>query len=330
MNRPARLGEDRTEAARSWFATNTLSPDDLTESEASPRASATVVIPARDEARTIGRICRTLAEEAIGTSIDYLLVIDCDSSDRTSQIAASNGARVLHVGDLVPDVPWVVGKGETLWRSLAAVDTDLVCFIDGDIRNFDTRFVTRLLAPLRDDEQICFTKGFYRRPLKEDGGLVPAAGGRVTELAARPLLNILYPELAGFLQPLAGEYAGRADHLRALPFFTGYGVDVGLLIDFAATYGLESMAQVDLDERVHRNRPLRELREMATVIADTILRRAHRDGRADLSRAFDGRTLLPGADGSLDVADVDQPERPPMGDVCTYEPRAMRRWSSGA
>lgn len=321
MTKPRVIGDDGVRAAQRWFDARTVPADrfplgaELLEAKRRAGSSIAVVIPARNEARTIGAIAGTLAGELLGGLVDELVVVDCGSSDRTAEIAGVAGARVHRLETILPEVPLLLGKGEALWRSLAVVDADLVCFVDGDIRDFDPRFVERLVAPLLADESLAFTKGFYRRPLRVDATLVPAAGGRVTELTARPLLNLCYPELAGFLQPLAGEMAARRDALHAVPFFTGYGVDVGLLIDLAATIGLDAMAQVDLEERVHRNRPLRELRAMATVIARTILRRAERDERLSVGAGFDRAVLLPGADGSIEVTDLAQQERPPMRDL---------------
>lgn len=275
----------------------------------------TVLIPARDEAETIGEICGLLASDLMGSVIDEIVVIDCDSDDETAKIAFEAGARVEKVSEVLPETPWVLGKGEAMWRGLATVETDLVCFIDGDIRNFDKRFVERLITPLFNDATLGFTKGFYRRAFEDDSGLAVDQGGRVTELTARPLLNVFYPELAGFLQPLAGEYAGRTELLKRVPFLTGYGVDVGLLIDLFQQGGLQAMAQVDLIERVHRNRPLHELRMMASAIADAIIRRAQRDGRLHLDAAHERPVLLPGAGSSLEVSFLDQEDREPLNRI---------------
>lgn len=310
---------DATLAAQRWAEQRTITgvSGDLAELAdviASKRLRVSVVIPARDEAKTIGQIVQHICSSLGERIVHELVVVDCDSTDRTAEIAAVAGARVERLPSLLPDVPWRLGKGEALWRSLSTVDGDIVCFVDGDIRNFDERFIARLITPLVADESLEFTKGFYRRPLRVDAKLIPAAGGRVTELTARPLLNLCYPELAGFLQPLAGEYAGRRGVLESLPFRTGYGVDVALLIDLLGTVGLDSLAQVDLDERVHRNRPLRQLRAMATTIARTILERADRDGRVKLSG--DHRAaLLPNADGGLDIVDLSEEDRPPMREL---------------
>jgi glucosyl-3-phosphoglycerate synthase len=308
------------EAAAAWYRRRTYlagdlpDPTRLAERKRRSGERVSVVLPALDEAATIGSICRTIRRALMEDVplVDELLVVDGDSRDGTAHLARAAGATVHRVGDLVPEVPAVAGKGEALWRSLAAAQGDLVVWLDADIANFAPHFVSRLLAPLLLDPTVSFVKGFYRRPLRRGATLVPDEGGRVTELLARPLLAALFPELAGFAQPLAGEYAGRRATLERVPFFTGYSVEVGLLVDLAAAEGLDALAQVDLGVRVHRNRPLAELAPMARAIARTILRRAEERGR--LLAGLDLETapfLSPTPDGveALGVAEV---ERPPM------------------
>ena len=301
---------------RTWSADAVPAMDDLAARKAANDARVTVVLPALNEASTIGAICRSIREELMGVRaiVDELLVVDCASTDGTPTIAEANGARVHDISALIPDVAVEPGKGEALWRSLSVVGGDIVVWIDSDIRNFSTRFVTGLVAPLVTDATISFVKGFYRRPIMRDGELVPDEGGRVTELLARPLLAWLFPELTGFAQPLAGEYAGRVDVLRRLPFFTGYSVEVGLLIDMLSLVGLDGLAQVDLGERVHRNRPLVELAPIAHAIARTILERAEQRGRMRSGSSSQVPLLLPTADG-LQLREVHELERPPMADV---------------
>jgi glucosyl-3-phosphoglycerate synthase len=245
--------------------------------------------------------------------VDELVVLDGDSVDETTLKAQAAGARVVDVSTLMPEVPPRPGKGESLWRSLAELSGDIIVWVDGDIRRFEAHFVTRLLAPLLLDPGIDFVKGYYRRPIEIDGSLQPTGGGRVTELLARPLLNRLFPELGGFLQPLAGEYAARADVLRRVPFFSGYSVEVGLLIDLLDVVGLEGMAQVDLGNRIHRNRPLDELVPMAFAIAGAILRRAEERGRITSLVDFPFHPLLVhGEDGRLEMQHIAEIERPPL------------------
>ncbi|MGH2728921.1 MAG: glucosyl-3-phosphoglycerate synthase, partial [Actinomycetota bacterium] len=291
-----------------------------------------VVLPALNEAATIGSICSTIRRRLIDRTglVDELLVVDCSSEDGTHEIAAHAGAVVHNINELVPEMPVVMGKGEALWRSLAAVSGDVVVWIDSDIRNFSTRFVTRLVAPILTDPTVSFVKGFYRRPMARGEELIPDEGGRVTELLARPMLAALFPELSGFVQPLAGEYAGHIDVLKRVPFFTGYSVEIGLLIDLLDTVGLDAMAQVDLDERVHRNRPLAELGPMAYAIGRTILQRAEERGRLRSALDFPMAPMLRPSPDGISVENVAEVERPPMEMIAAYfaalqgndEPRA--------
>ena len=279
-----------------------------------------VVLPALNEAETIGGICATIRDRLMRTRpiVDELIVVDCASADGTPEIAEAQGATVYDVGDLVPDVPVVPGKGDALWRSLSVVSGDIVVWVDSDIRNFTPRFVTRLVAPLLIDPTVSFVKAFYRRPIARGDELVPDEGGRVTELLARPLLGALFPELSGFAQPLAGEYAGCVDVLRRVPFFSGYSVEVGLLIDLLDLIGLDGLAQVDLGERVHRNRPLADLGPMAYGIGRTILQRAEARGRMRQALEFPSSVFFRPTPDGMEAHEVVEIERPPMDLVGEY------------
>ncbi len=286
-----------------------------------------VVLPALNESETIGQICATIRERLMGARpiVDELLVIDCSSTDGTSEVARRNGARVYDVADLLPQMPVAPGKGEALWRSLSAASGDIVVWIDSDIRNFTPGFVTRLVAPLLTDPTLSFVKAFYRRPMVRGDELVPDEGGRVTELLARPLLAAFFPELCGFAQPLAGEYAGRVEALRRIPFFTGYSVEVGLLIDLLEVIGLDALAQVDLGERIHRNKPLADLAPMAYGISRTILRRAEERGRLRSTMELPSAPLLRPTPDGIETDDVIEIERPPMDEIADDE--AAAAWS---
>ena len=194
------------------------------------------------------------------------MVIDSDSTDRTVAIADRAGRAVVRHSQILPQLGSVTGKGEALWKSLHVLDGDIVAWIDTDISNIQPRFVTGLLGPLLREPRIQYVKGFYRRPIKEGDKLMPEGGGRVTELMARPLINLFFPELSGMIQPLSGEYAGRRALLERVPFFTGYAVEIGLLIDIIEQLGLPAIGQVDLERRIHRNQPLGNLSQMAYVI----------------------------------------------------------------
>ena len=263
------------EASRSLAGMDrTAEPDVAALVDAKTRTGTTisVCLPTRNEEATVGQIVasvrRNLVERA--SLVDEVVVMDDGSTDATAEVASWEGARVLAVDDVLPDVPRGSGKGNALWMSLYACDGDIICWLDADVRNFGPHFVTRLLAPLLTDAAIGFVKGYYRRPLHGEA----TGGGRVTELMARPVISSLFAHLSGFVQPLAGEYAGRRSLLETIPFVEGWGVELGLLIDLVANYGMDAIAQADLDVREHRNRPLEELGPQAMAILVTGLRRA--------------------------------------------------------
>lgn len=240
-----------------------------------------VCLPALNEAATIGQICRIVTGELRATGVvDDLVVMDSGSSDATRDVAEAAGASVHVTADVLREAGPVAaaGKGESLWKSLVVVDSDIIVWLDSDTRNFAAHFVTRLLVPLLSDPAVSFAKAFYERPLHAPAHVAPNAGGRVTEIAIRPLINLLVPSLAGFIQPLSGEYAGRTALLRELPFAVGYDVDLLLLMDVVETWSLDSVVQVDLGERVHRNRDPASLGRMSFEITRGLLGRLDREG----------------------------------------------------
>ncbi|KOX29483.1 glucosyl-3-phosphoglycerate synthase [Saccharothrix sp. NRRL B-16348] len=254
-----------------WFAANTWQRPQWTAPELlahKGNRTVSVVLPALNEEETVADVV-AVVRPLLGTLVDELVVVDSGSTDDTAARAAAAGARVVHRTDVLPDLAPRPGKGEVLWRSLAATTGDLVVFLDSDLVDPDPDFVPALLGPLLTRDDVHLVKGFYRRPLR----LESTGGGRVTELAARPLLNALRPELAGVVQPLGGEYAGTREFLESVPFAPGYGVEIGLLLDAHTRYGLAGIAQVNLGVRKHRNRDLRQLGPMAAQIAVTALRR---------------------------------------------------------
>ena len=268
---------------RSWFDRRLSKASDwpvVPLLEAKQAQTVAVVLPALNEAATVGQIVERIHRDLLVRRplIDELVVMDSGSTDATPSVAADAGARVVHREDLLADFPPYEGKGEVLWRSLAATTSDVVVFVDSDLRDFSTTFVTGLLGPLLTDDTVQFVKATYDRPMQSGA---PAGGGRVTELVARPLINMYWPELAGFIQPLGGEYAARRGLLEQLPFPTGYGVEFGLLIDALATVGLDAMAQVDLVRRKHRNSSVQKLGRMAAEIMQVALDRLEREGRLE-------------------------------------------------
>ncbi len=258
------------------FDGSVADPADSAGRAPSARPTVSVVIPALDVAETVGAICGAIRQTCMGPGgpVDELVVIDSASRDATAEAAAAAGARVVQDADVLPSMGRGRGKGEAMWKSLAATHGDIVVWIDGDIVDFDPAFVTKLLGPLLADPAIGYVKAFYRRPL----GAAQEGGGRVTEICARPLINRFFPDLAGFVQPLSGEAAGRRELLERVPFLSGYAVEIGLLIDILGAAGLDAMAQMDLGVRYHANQPTETLGRMAYEITHAVLCRAHGDG----------------------------------------------------
>ena len=268
--------------------------------------TVSVCLPARNEATTVGSIVAAIRSDLVEAVplVDEILVVDDHSDDATPDVAATAGARVITAADVLPEHGNGHGKGAALWRSLYESDGDVVVWCDADLVDFQAGFVVGLLGPLLTRSDVDFVKGFYDRPSTEPND----RGGRVTELVARPVLALLFPQLTSIVQPLGGEYAGRRELLEQLPFVEGYGVDVALLIDIAREFGTDVIAQVDLGTRSHRNRPLDELSPQATAILQTVLARA---GRSVPPRA----TLVrPG----LEPVEIIASELPPLVEIPTY------------
>jgi glucosyl-3-phosphoglycerate synthase len=278
---------------------------------AQKRESVTAVLPAREVADTIGEIVERL--QSLDGLIDQILVIDAASNDGTAEIAAALGAEVHQESELLPEFGQALGKGDAMWRALAVARGDLIVYIDSDTRQFSPHFATGMLGPLICEPDVQFVKGYFRRPfLSEDGSERPADGGRVTELTARPLLSAFYPELAGFVQPLAGEVAARRSTFDRLPFATGYAIETSMLLHARDLLGgTEGMAQVDLDVRQNFHQPLRKLGPMAYAVLRVILERLREDGRL----RDDHAPPLQTADGQL--IQVELIERPPYAKLRT-------------
>jgi glucosyl-3-phosphoglycerate synthase len=258
---------ERTYSVRRWSAA------DLAAAKAGARVA--VVLPARNEATTVGDIVRTIRAELMERTglVDEVVVMDSRSTDDTARVAARAGANVYSVDDVLPALGRRDGKGEAMWKSLAVTTADLLVFIDADLRDFPAAWVTGLLGPLLENSTVDLVKAAYDRALSLGDEQSATAGGRVTELTARPLLNAHWPELAGILQPLAGEYAARRSVLEQVPFACGYGVEIGLLVDVLQLRGLGALAQVDLGQRTHRNRADADLVATASAVVQAAARR---------------------------------------------------------
>jgi glucosyl-3-phosphoglycerate synthase len=293
--------------SRSWYRANTYSHEPFTPERLAAQRESTVSVclPARDEARTIGPILEQLLPLRDRGVVDQIVVVD-RSSDGTAEIARALGAEVHDQDALMPELGPVLGKGDAMWRALPVLTGEVVCFLDADSEAFGAHFACGVLGPMLSRPDISFVKGFYRRPFRIGDTTVPEGGGRVTELTARPLLNLFYPDLAAVQQPLAGEIAARRELLERLPFATGYGVDIGLLIDAYSVAGLDAIAQVDLEVRQNAHQSLRDLGPMAYAVLQAVAVRLEREGRL--------RGPLPAtftATG-LDIAVAEPVERPPL------------------
>ena len=281
--------------AQAWFTRRTSCSADWDRravADAKRSTSVSVVLPARNEQATVGEIVRRLRRELVDELplVDEVVVIDSGSDDRTGDVALAAGATVFRQCDIHPDLGDRPGKGEALWKSLFVTTGDVVVFLDADLRDFDPGFAVGLVGPLLADPGTHFVKAIYDRPLADGRTVLPAGGGRVTEILARPLLNVHFPELSGIVQPLAGEYAGRRALLERLPFVSGYGVEIAMLVDVLHEVGLDGMAQVDLGRRIHRNSPDGALGRMAGQVYLALLSRLELHDRA-----------LPAVDPSTDL-----------------------------
>ena len=312
--------------ARAWFDRRTSAAADwpverLLAAKGARRVD--VILPALNEAQTVGDIVSTVRAQLMTAEIplvDDLVVVDSESSDATADVAAAAGARVVPIGSVLPDIPVERGKGEAMWRGVAATNGDLIVFVDADLRSFTPEYITGLLGPLLLDDGVHLVKAVYDRPLVSGDTRIAAGGGRVTEILARPLINALWPDLAGVAQPLSGEYAMRRSLLELLPMPCGYGVEVGLLVDTYRAVGLAGIAQVDLGEREHRHQDASRLSRMSAQILHAALTRCDPD-RVVYSPA--GEPTLPEFSHEGDHFEVSEHpiqtcQRPPLLSIPEY------------
>jgi glycosyltransferase involved in cell wall biosynthesis/nucleotide-binding universal stress UspA family protein len=312
-----------------WFAENTFHADEFADLERlaalkkSLGTTVSLALPSLNEEKTVGKVIRTLKQALMEDVplLDEIVLIDSNSTDQTRKIARAEGIPVFVHQELLTDLPVRAGKGEALWKSLLVTRGDILLWLDTDIVNIHPRFAYGILGPFLQDPRIQFVKGFYRRPLRVGGITQAGGGGRVTELIARPLINLFYPELSGIIQPLSGEYGARRSFLERVHFFSGYGVETGLLIDAYERHGLGSIAQVDLLERIHHNQPLEALSKMSFIILQAFLRKLERRyGQTLVEDINKSMKLVRQSAGTyfLDVEEIIEKERPPMIEIPAY------------
>ncbi|MCE9647218.1 MAG: glucosyl-3-phosphoglycerate synthase [Chloroflexi bacterium] len=312
-----------------WFAENTFHADEFADLKylltlkQKQNLTISLALPALNEEKTVGKVLRTIKNVLMRRFplLDEIVLIDSNSTDRTRQIAQRMGVPVQIHQQILPQYGARKGKGEALWKSLYCTHGDIIIWIDTDIVNIHPRFIYGLVGPLLLRPEIDFVKGFYRRPLKVGNKMQAGSGGRVTELTARPLLNLFYPELSGMVQPLSGEYGGRRSVLEQLPFFSGYGVEIGLLIDMLDRFGLRSIAQVDLLERIHHNQPLDALGKMSFAIIQAVIRKLEgKYGQSILENINKTMKMIRYEQDRffLEIEEIAEGERPPMIQVQEY------------
>lgn len=332
---PRPLWREETAAAASnrvdrWFAENTYHSHEFSDLKAlvalkeKQGVSISVGLPALNEEATVGKVIGVLKSALMDDVplVDEIILMDSNSTDNTAAIAESLGIPVYrHPEVLVEHVGTYAGKGEALWKSLYVLKGDIIAWVDTDITNIHPRFIYGLLGPLLKQPQVQYVKGFYQRPIQVGNKLQAYGGGRVTELVVRPLFNLFYPELSGLIQPLSGEYAGRRSALEQVPFFSGYGVETGLLLDVLDRFGLDAIAQTDLEVRVHHNQPLVGLSKMAFAILQVVIARLEtRYGIQLLDKANQSMKLIVQEPDrfALDIAAIGDFERPPMLTLDVY------------
>src|ERR687893_335292 len=284
--------------AREWFEKRSYSHEEFKDVEKLVRRkrerglTVSLVLPSRNVADTIGGIVdetNALSEEALRSPtgvplVDQTLVVDADAEDGTAEVAASRGAEVYSENELLSHYGGAHGKGDAMWRSLSVARGDLVMYVDADTRDFRPQMVYGILGPVLHVPEVRYVKAAYRRPFKSYETVEQDGGGRVTELSAKPLFNLFYPELTAFVQPLAGEFVADRELFCSIPFLTGYAVETGIMIDVLKRVGLSAMAQVDLGTRQNRHQPLRDLSRMSYSVVRAVARRLRQEGRLNQAR----------------------------------------------
>lgn len=318
-----------------WFRTRTFNHIDYTDisklvnQKEDQNLTISLCLPTLNEVKTITTILTTMKSALMDEYplLDEIVLIDSHSTDGTVESAQQLGIDVYFDDELLASQGPGKGKGEALWKSLHALKGDIIIWIDSDIKNIHPRFAYGLLGPLLANPEIGFIKGFYQRPITFKKALKEAGGGRVTEILTRPFFNMFYPELTGFIQPLAGEYGGRREVLDSIPFFTGYGVETAMLIDILRRYGLSKMAQSDLDKRIHHNQSIGALGKMSFGIMQAIYALLEEDGKVELKTELNKtfRTVkYKDSDYSFLSDQIEVKKRPSMISIEEYVNRHQR------
>jgi glucosyl-3-phosphoglycerate synthase len=311
---------------RTWHHSKFSDINNLISLKEKKKLKISLAFPTLNEEATIGKEILIMRTELMDRYplLDEIAIIDSSSKDNTRKVAEQFGAKVFSSKLVLPKYGAYKGKGENLWKSLYVLEGDLIVWVDADISNISPKFVYGLLGPLLEDDRIGYVKAFYERPIRSPKGITSSGGGRVTEILVRPLFSLFFPELARFIQPLSGEYAGRRTLLERLPFSVGYGVELGHLIDILELDGIEALAQVDLDMRIHRNQTTEALSRMSFGILNTFFERGQKYGKSQLlSQLGEYHISLERSDVEHNVVktNVSAVERPPMITVGEYRTR---------
>lgn len=317
-----------------WYLSNTFhykqfSIEELIKTKNKKNITVSLCFPTLNEAQTIRNILRITKEELYEPGlVDEVVVVDSGSLDSTPEIVREMGFKVYQHKEILRKYGTHEGKGEALWKSLFVLKGDIIVWCDSDIKNFGSRFVYGVLGPLILDEELYFVKAFYRRPLKIDSSYMKGEGGRVTEILVRPILNLFYPELSRLFQPLSGEYAGRKEALEQIPFFTGYGVEIGMLIEMYEKFGVERIAQVNVKRRIHRNQPLASLSRMSFGIMQAIFKKLEYYGKLNINSGLNKiYSQIDYIDNEYVITPVkiEENERPPISTIREYVLRKNKK-----
>lgn len=316
--------------SNNWLEKNTFHYSDfkdlfhLVEEKQKKNLQISLCLPTLNEEKTIAKEIIIMKSELMTRYplVDEIVVIDSGSTDNTVEIAKSYGADVYDANEILPHLEKFKGKGENLWKALYITKGDIIVYIDADIKNIHHRFAYGLIGPLLLNDQIKYAKAFYDRPISIGKNKIrPTGGGRVTELVIRPLFSLFFPELTQIIQPLSGEYAGYREVLEKLPFPIGYGVETSMILDIYEKWGLDVIAQVDLDRRIHRNQDTKALGKMSFVILKTFINRQKRSGLIDLKNNLYDEIIqynLVDSQYQPDVSKIIGLERPPMIEIPEY------------